>query len=163
MYPTHGEGQDVPKGMLDYFFPEAPRPGLPYDELLTFDVRPLRAALHGGTVDEITVRPLPKHHYPIRRSYFFRESERPAELTEAKQKKLQKMARRGRLCGFLEKIENGMLLMISSEDEQTVEEFAAAVSRALSHSLPESEPWHGPVTMGFRMPQLLPEEDPAGL
>lgn len=155
MYPTQGTGQDVPKGMVDYFFPESSRSEQPGDELLNFDVRPLRAALRANVAGSVTLKALPPSHYPARYKYTFDEGANCLPITESQKQELQKEARQLNAAGSLERRGKRLLLMLAGPDRESLQPLREAAEEIIGIPASSVDEWRGVVTAGFRVPGTL--------
>ncbi|WP_049897255.1 ATP-grasp domain-containing protein [Nesterenkonia massiliensis] len=158
MYPTHGEGQDVPRTMMDHFFPDSSRLDRPGDELLNFDPRPFRPPLRAGAVGSMTVKPLPSHHYPVRRRFDFAAGVAASPLNESIKLKLQKRARALGVVGSLQHRDEVLSMVSACADLETSDKWLQEVQRLLDLEFSGSEEWLGVVTTGFWIPKALLEE-----
>lgn len=145
MYPTHGHGQDVPRAVVDHFFPESVQKinkdavtlGLNLDSLLT----PLR----DGSASEVKVATLPGHCFPVREKLEFNQA---VQLTPLQKRNVLQASRKFGVSGSLENTNGGSRLIVAGE-EQAVQEFLEKVASVLKRDLPNSEKWGGLIMLGF--------------
>ncbi|MVT27457.1 ATP-grasp domain-containing protein, partial [Nesterenkonia alkaliphila] len=68
MYPTQGQGVDVPRHILDECFPDSRRSCPKNVASLYFPLNNLLGPLHQGAIEAISPRPLARHRYSMRLS-----------------------------------------------------------------------------------------------
>lgn len=147
MYPTHGEGQDVPKIFLDACFPESARYASAADSQLTLSLEDLLSPIRTGAASQVTVKPIPEHRYSVRRTFSF-ASRTP--LTRAKKNRLRRTARNYEVAGSCRTVEEtGQLMVAGSADG--VREYIKAASAILATPLINEKAWEGPVSGGFQI------------
>lgn len=147
MYPTHGEGQDVPKDFLDACFPESARHESAGDSQLTLSLEDLLWPIRTGVAAEVTLNPIPDHRYSIRKLFSFAP---PRSFTRVKKNRLRRTARNHNVAGFCRTVEEtGQLMIAGSVDG--VRDYIKAASTILGSPLTDEEVWEGPVSGGFQV------------
>lgn len=145
MYPTQGTGANVPRAVVDHFFPESVQKvnesavnlGLNLDSLLT----PLR----DGSASEVAVAAMPDHYFPVREKAEFDQT---VALTPLQKRNILQASRKFGVSGSFESLKEGSRLVVAGE-EQPVQDFLGRVAATLKIDLPSTQRWEGLVMMGF--------------
>lgn len=149
MYPTSGQGRDVPEAMLDYFFPDSSRRALPGDPLLNFDLGQISDVLRTRRARQVVLPMLPEHHLPIRRSITFTSSQ-ATKMTRLRSTRLERRAGLDGVSGKLTRDDAGFVTaVIGAGDDASIDSFVEAVEKVLSLPGGTAEVWNGPLTFGF--------------
>lgn len=151
MYPTEGEGRDVPKAMIDYFFPGSRRPAIPGDALLNFDLGPVAAVLRTRRASRVTLPSLPEHHFPVRRSVTFTPSG-SSSLSQARAVHVERRAALADISGSLEEGDDDTIVAIlGAADETSLDAFIVLLQETLGSHPENARHWDGPLTFGFEV------------
>lgn len=147
MYPTHGEGQDVPNVFLDACFPESARYESAGDTQLSLSLEDLLWPIRTGVAAEVTLKPIPSHRYAVRKLFSFTPSR---SLARIQKNRLRRTARNHDIAGFYRTAdEKGQLMIAGSADG--VREYMKVASTILAAPLTDEQDWEGPVSGGFHV------------
>lgn len=147
MYPTAGQGQDIPKLMIDKCFPESARSSGDHDRSLYFPMREIRGLLRSGLTQSVTLAPLPDHRFPVRRAYLLTDGQ---NLTRRRSETLQRIAKMLKVSGALRVHAEGRQLVIAGT-ERGVDRFVGRLNAMLGTSPTSVENWTGAVPFGFQV------------
>lgn len=152
MYPTRGQGADVPRAIVDHFFPDSRRDAADRKNTLGLNLDSLLKPLREGAAAHVEVRPLPAHAYPDRRVI---DLGKDAKLSSEQRARILLASRKLGVSGSWGAHEGSSRLVVAGE-EQKVDDFLARVARVLAQKLPTSREWRGPVQMGFYIDERPP-------
>lgn len=145
MYPWEGVGQDVPRHILDIFFPASSRNSAPQIQKLALNLKQLLAPLKGASANEVLVKTLPGHAYPVRRSYRLTGK---CEFTSGEKDLVHLAARRAGVSGRVEIAEGAMRLLLMGTEEGT-QRFLRTEAGRLGVDEASEERWEGVAAQGF--------------
>lgn len=147
MYPTVGTGRDVPKAVIDTFFPETPRRSWAAKlRHIGINAPHVLDPLRSGTVSEVKVAPLGRHSYGARRRWSITFPS--AEVTEVQKTAIRKLAGSSSVFGYLD-LRNKNLQAVAAGTGQQVRAFKAGLSTILKTELSQGR-YHGlPTYSGF--------------
>lgn len=157
MYPTQGEGPDVPKAMIDYFFPDSARPGRPDDESLTLSLETVKLALLSRRASAVTVTPLPAHGLPARLKWTFPPVETTVLQQATRRRVLRRSAAHG-VSGVMRRPKGGpVTVVVAGDDIETCHGFMDSLLELVREpfglssqtTLDDPVPWKGPLAVGF--------------
>lgn len=148
MYPTHGTGRDLPKALIDEYFPQSPRRDGKLFADLTFDRREVVAPLLTGISSRVTLADLPAHGFPVRREYSVTES---ADLTGGSRASLKRLARKLGVVCEVRLSGPRPRAAIAAEDEAVLRRMHRALTRELGEAPRRIGRWRGPLYVGFRV------------
>lgn len=81
MYPTNGTGIDMPKAIIDEFFPNTPRRSSKLFSTISFDRRQVVSMMTSKLVREVSLYPLSEHAYPVRFVFGLKFENSPARVS----------------------------------------------------------------------------------
>lgn len=152
MYPSIGTGRDVPKIIIDTLFPGTERPKSRGIEKLRFDESAVKIAFRSGVISKFTLPVIATHNYPYRVKFSFRNESGELAMKPYSVRTLQRIALKYGVSGELKRhSQGGLELRVAAENEMDVHPLIAAVQKASELSESSSEPWQGPVTIGFNV------------
>lgn len=145
MYPSEGRGVDVPKKVLDLYFPDSPRTEDRSYETLALDRGPALDVLRSRHAAAVTLPPIPKHGY---RSRYLFELEEGVLTTNTQRERLLRSARRHELAGFLRlSVEHPEVMVAGSE--LGIQQFIKVLEALLGVPTRNKRRWEGPVFAGL--------------
>lgn len=147
MYPTQGQGRDLPARMIEHFFPDAPERPSEVARSIGLNMDQILAPLRSGSADGVRLPAMPGHLYPVRR--LFRLGA-PLELSEARRSRVLAAMRACRIAGSLRTQDEETELVVAGET-RGVEDFCARFSRLTGVEVSAGEAWTGVVRPGFRL------------
>lgn len=145
MYPTVGQGVDVPKKIIDICFPDSRRSEEKTDEQLCLNFRPARNIISSGHASEVFMPPLPTSRYRTRRIFTFID---PSLLTPRQRSQILQSSQTHRVAGFMRTRKGASELMIAGTDAQ-IESFVASVETITATAPEQPRLWKGAVAAGF--------------
>lgn len=148
MYPTHGEGQDVPKVIIDEYFEDAPRPDFETFGDLTFDRKQIADTIFSGVLNRVTLAPLPEHGYPIREHYTLSPE---VKLARPERVALAKLAQRTGIACTLQLSGDSPEMVLGAENSSSLSRFRDAVGRKLGDTPKHVGAYEYPLYAGFRV------------
>lgn len=146
MYPTSGIGQNVPRVIVDHYFPNSEYIGggnifnvaLPISDLL----QPLKRNV-ASSVDAV---PIPTHGLPYRKAFTFEGLER---VTTAQRRRLTRSSRLLGVSGTFTVAEPSCQL-VAGGTEESVQQYIDRAEDILKQNHTSNEDWRGSITVGFR-------------
>lgn len=152
MYPSIGTGQDVPKALIDHFFPDHPRPELPGDEQLVYDYEVLSEVMRSRVVREATLTPLPEDHLPHRWQVEITVPEAARARVRRRQDVILQRATAAGLSGEIQESpeHGGLHLVLAGSDPTEIEEFLRKLEKTLDGEADAVRQWDGEIVHGFR-------------
>ncbi|MFJ2351713.1 hypothetical protein [Glutamicibacter sp. NPDC087673] len=151
MYPSIGTGRDVPKAILDSFFPSSSRPTGDSFKTIRFDPSAVRNLFAEGLASKLTLPALPKHGFPFRQRYLFDSESGSVQLRPYSGRTIKKLARIGGISGKITSRPDGALeLFVAASSESAAQPLVDKVSDFCGQSAQPSA-WDGIVTVGFRI------------
>lgn len=145
MYPWEGDGQDAPRDILDVFFPSSKRNDAPLTEKLALNLEQLLAPLRGASADEVLVKKIPAHAYPVRLNYGLARSD---GFSDAEKSAVHIAARRAGVSGRCETSGDGARLLLFGTEESTAK-FLQSEARRLRVDEDSKQQWTGAAVQGF--------------
>lgn len=145
MYPSVGEGVDVPKKVLDLYFPDSPRPDSESDARLSVTVKPVLDLLASGLASEVTLSPVPESRYRTRVVFDF---DLNSPLTKAQRSKILAIASEHEIAGFL-RFRDGRYRVMAASSSRGVEAFRESLATKMNLLLLNRRKWNGAVHSGF--------------
>lgn len=145
MYPSHGQGQDVPKAIVDHFFPETAARTETLARTLAINFDDVLVPLRSGAAEEVRIAPAPEHLHPVRRVYHLPEA---VSLPAARKDRLLAASR---VTGVAGALQSGMTQLIVGGTQEQVEDFAARFVRIARTELPAPRDWDGVLLQGFSL------------
>lgn len=157
MYPTEGEGRDVPKAMIDHFFPSSHRSARAGDPTLAMEMVGTLRLLMTGQVSEVRVAPLPDHGFPVRLQWTLPHTvEKPLRRLDAS--RVVRAAAAHGIAGSLKRGRNGeVTAVVAGEDAGTCRAFIDQIVELLEQTfgsvrqtaLDNPVAWGGALAIGF--------------
>lgn len=157
MYTTHGRGADVPKAMIDHFFPNRPRRGRPGDSTLTLALDTVQQTLLARRASAVTLAPLPEHGLPVRLEWTLPQGRTTTLRRVTRRKVLWRSAAHG-VSGVLRCPKDGpATVVVAGEDVGTCRGFMDELFELLREpmglpsgaALAEPAHWNGRLSVGF--------------
>lgn len=157
MYPTHGEGPDVPNAMIDHFFPDSRRSDRATDAALTLSLETVQQTLLARRASAVTLMPLPSHGLPSRLEWTLPPVARTTLRRLTRRKLLWRSAAHG-VSGVLRRAKDGQVtVVVAAEDAATCRGFMDELVEIVREPfglpadalLDDPVPWEGPVSVGF--------------
>lgn len=152
MYPSSGVGRDVPRTMLDHFFPASRRSDRPGEDSLVYDYPSVAEVLGTRVAGQVSLRPLPAHHYPVRRRCRLATGAEFVRLPAVRRQRLERQAATSDIIGDVTQPERGQVeATIAAPDEQALRQFVEVLRQVVrNEDGAEVEAWDGVVSAGFR-------------
>lgn len=156
MYPTSGIGRDVPRAMLDHFFPSSRRSEHPGDDSLVYDYPAIAEVLGTRAAGQIALRPLPRHHYPVRRRCRITAGSEFGRMPALRRQRIERQAATLDIIGDVTQPEPGAVeAVLAAPDERSADRFVEMLREAVRGEPAEVEPWDGVVTAGLRIARRI--------
>ena len=148
LFPMEGNARDIPKAIIDYYFPESK--SSTDKSLLYFDFDKIFNLLRSGAADEVTVPTSPKETVVSKQFIFYGKVQGVGY-----RKWLQRRAVNLRIHGFAENKKRGELSVVVAGTKKQLEEFVAIIhadkpSKAIVDGIDELS-WDCPVKVGFEI------------
>jgi cyanophycin synthetase len=155
LFPMEGIGRDLPKAIIDYYFPETIPSHM--DELrraLYFDFDLIFSALKSGMVDEIVVPPM-----PLDMNYSNHLIISGKVQNVGYRNWVQNRALELHLHGYVENLPNGYVSIVAAGKQENVKALQSVVrkkapARAKVEKVRELE-WYKPIKVGFEIKQTI--------
>lgn len=147
MYPTEGVGRDVPRMLIDTYFPEAPLEHKDINPHLIFDVNRVVAPLVTRVVDFLTIAPaLPSKDF-VRRYYVFSGCKINSEIKFVE--KINLLARRYNVFGSVVRKDGDKLVMRVAGNKLLLRKFVSQVEALILPEKSSFVKWTGIVKNSF--------------
>ncbi|WP_460691007.1 hypothetical protein [Nesterenkonia suensis] len=146
MYPSMGEGQNVPSAIIDHFFPNLP-PSPPEAMKLSLNIGEIVSPLMSGGAEAVTVATLPQHKYPSRLTYTLTGD---PTITSQQNRRLVNAARRLGVSGGLNHT-GSRVQLIAAGSNRDVKTFASKAKNILNCTFRNRKEWEGVVYQGFHV------------
>lgn len=152
MYPSSGQGRDVPRAILDTVFPGTARPTGKEVVSLRFNAEAVRSALGAGVASQITLPRLPPHLYPHRRKVTFTSQIAHRRFERKARASLRRLALSHNVSGRVRRTRNGEVeLFLAARNRNAAQPIVQRVAETLELTQWVEAPWEGPVTAGFNI------------
>ncbi|NLS10066.1 ATP-grasp domain-containing protein [Nesterenkonia sp. MY13] len=145
MYPTRGTGRDLPKAIIDHFFPDTPRPQDQKIKTLTFHRPDVLQPLLNGTSSAVELTPLPENRLPLRQEYSISATTAKLPLN---QQRLRVAYRRTGVSGRLHTSDDPPRLTVAG-DPDSIRQWHERVTHALGEAPMLVGPYDGVICLGF--------------
>lgn len=155
LFPEEGEARDIPKAIIDYYFPETKSEFVNYD--FFFDFKSFLKSLRDGVAKDITVKKVPQY-IPTKKQFVI-----SGKLQSVGYKNWIRMkARSLRLNGFVENTLKGNISIVVAGEKGNIDEFKKIINtenpdRAVITNIKEKE-WMKPVNVGFYMSEVTKDQ-----
>ena len=147
MYPTVGTGRDVPKAVIDAYFPESQRhPWADSLKQVGINAKDIISSLLTGTVGEVTISPLENHGYRARREWKIPLPE--GGLTWLQIQELKKLALASKVFGFADR-RGSSLRVVAAGRGSRVKSFKSHLATLLDTQIPKGSHYGKPIYTGF--------------
>ncbi|MGP9552083.1 ATP-binding protein [Halomonas sp. AOP42-D1-22] len=151
MYPTEGVGRNIPKAIIDHYFPEAPLIHEKTNPKYIFDLDLALCPIELGVAKSVTLAPIAKQNInrdsTITSFYRFEVKDGVNRIKEAK---LFKLSEKLKADGFIRKERDDTFSMMISINKSKEKEFLVGVCETLKAKCENPKDWVGLVTKGFR-------------
>ena len=146
MYPVEGEGRDIPRFIVDHYFPESVGSNIRYSTRLAFSHQKVKNAWRGGAIDEVSLSPFPRLSNISRRKFVFSCSDVSPDIASAQ---LAKLADRHSVFGFVRKGAEGKIEVVAAGARKSVRDFQSKVVSQLGFSMDKETKWRHAVKNCF--------------
>ncbi|MBF8223900.1 ATP-grasp domain-containing protein [Halomonas sp. 328] len=148
MYPSDGQGRDIPRAIIDYYYPDAPLTHDQIDKKLIFDISSVLAPIASGVARSVTLASSKKKNNGdlIRRCYVLHAS----KGFSLKRNRMLKLARELKVDGFLKKGKMDEFTLVVSGSRKSVDGFFDEFCEILGFCHVKSSGWSGVIPQGFR-------------
>lgn len=148
LYPMEGKARDIPKAVIDYYFPETEQNNS--KPSYYFDFKPIWDAFLNGVCEEYTVPDIPKGKLAATR---FRIT--GVWGSELYKTWVRKHARKLKLHGYVKHLSNGETSVVVSGRESSVNKFREIITNEAPGKKKvekvEEKSWVKPVKIGFEL------------
>ncbi|WP_416147712.1 acylphosphatase [Salipaludibacillus sp. HK11] len=150
LFPMEGKARDIPKHVVDYYFPETKQAEFNTNVAFYFDFKTIFDALNRGVCEEFTVPKIPEGELTSTR--FRIKGER---LNEAYQKWVRGQALKLNLHGYVKKLTNGETSIVVSGPNDSITKFRDIVKKQSPNKSKvkavDEKNWDKPVRIGFEI------------
>lgn len=156
LFPLEGLARDVPKEIIDFYFPETKK--TPRNDFFYFDFNPVYDAFRNRNVKELTIPDIPTEPQIARR---FRLSGNLRGVNY--ERWIRRHVIRLQLNGYLKHLKNGKTSIVVSGTPENIDSFRniitnqapkkAKVTRIIEKS------WDKPIKIGFEFKKTHPDSD----
>ncbi|RJN31070.1 ATP-grasp domain-containing protein [Nesterenkonia natronophila] len=150
MYPTSGRGQDVPKAIIDSYFPRNPRPSGQHFANLIFDLKSINDLLSNGTAQSVTLYPPAEHGFPIRRIYTLNTTK---FISRRFVNQIYRMARKFSIVCDVTTSNGSSWMTLGAGDTASLNDFLASFTHISGEVPQQSSSTAGPLQASSRVPQ----------
>ncbi|MBT2599383.1 acylphosphatase [Oceanobacillus sp. ISL-74] len=145
LFPETGKSRDIPKAIIDYYFPETK--GLDRNLSFYFDFDGATKLLRNGSIKEITIKKVPDYQEVGKKFNI------TGEVETAYTKWISRKARSLQLNGFIKKMKDSTVNIVVVGQDERINEFKTILRKHVSgkakiDNIIEEE-WDKPVKMGF--------------
>lgn len=149
--PFIGTPRDIPKEIVDFYFPESKGTELNEDHYkLVFDFEKIEEMLRSGMVDEVKVP-----NYPNKPLSMKKLTVSGKVQGVGFRKWVLKLAGNKKLNGFVKNLKNKKVLIVVAGDTEKVNDFIETIknkkSKDMKVSTVDVEDWNKPVKVGFKI------------
>lgn len=147
MYPTEGLGRDLPRMIIDTYFPEAP---INHDQInphLIFDVNSVLAPLESNVVSHLTIAPAKRFKNFTRRYYSLSGCEIKSinNLSDS----LEALAKKFNVIGTASRVDGDKLVLRLAGSRASVKEYFSEVKDLIAFEKHTEARWTGVVKQRF--------------
>ncbi|ARK32222.1 ATP-binding protein [Halalkalibacter krulwichiae] len=148
LFPVHGMQRDIPKALIDYFFPEtASHEHSKESHQFYYDYKRIADTLYTGIAEEIILPAIPKQQPVCKKIVIARKVS-----SNILSNKIYKKAIGLKINGYVRTLKNKNLLIVAAGDQDKIEMFLEALPELSSKQLDmKVEEWEKPVMIGFRV------------
>ncbi|MGO1549504.1 MAG: CapA family protein [Nesterenkonia sp.] len=157
MYPTHGQGQDVPGKIIDHFFPGSSRHPGRGEETLTFNWSKARKGF--ANTETQALPPAPTHRCVFRRQVIFAAS--PGGVSSQEAAEVEDACRHLDVSGYIA-LGNSSHKMIVGGVEANVGEAIRTVSAITRSETTRVSRWNGRMLTSFDVRNHTSQDDDNG-
>ncbi|BAB07373.1 acylphosphatase [Halalkalibacterium halodurans] len=156
LFPMEGKAVNIPRAIIDYYFPETKEDPIPHRDMYTFDIMEILNILTNGIAKEVKVPRIPK----LRQSFkCYTVSGRVQGV--GYQRWVKKIANKLKLHGFVKNLSNGDVQIVVAGYVGNVKKMRSILEsesplKAVVKNVKEQN-WEKPVQIGFK--QILDEID----
>lgn len=157
MYPTSGRGRDIPRDIIDYFFPEDSRRLGSGERTIAFNWRIVKEQLEAGGSGRIPAAP--SHRCPFRLAVRFERGGDGLEVDQALE--IEHALRALDVHGHLRRTGNVYRLIAGGREDQ-VHQAVDSVAKLVGHAPSHTSVWRGRMQCEFEVRRTaLRQKEPA--
>lgn len=138
MYPVEGEGRNIPRIIVDHYFPESVGASVKFSSRIAFSHQRVRNALKGGAIDEVSLSPFPRLSNMSRRKFIFSFSD---VSPDAASDRLARLADRHGVFGFVRKGAEGRVEVVAAGARKRVRNFQSKAVSQLGFAKEKETKW----------------------
>lgn len=148
LYPMEGLARDIPKEIIDYYFPETARERFKSDILFYFDLKSIKDFFKTGISNELTIRNLPIGNIKATRILITGLS-----LNGKFEDWVERQAKKLQLHGYVKQLKNGDLSVVISGGLSSINEFKELIEDHYSDKIKKMQEknWEKPIKIGFEV------------
>ncbi|MBS3679310.1 ATP-grasp domain-containing protein [Ornithinibacillus massiliensis] len=159
LFPMQGKGRDIPKAIIDYYFPETKGKITEHASLLYFDFKSVVTAFRNGFAQEIRIPDLPTGEMNFTRYHLI------APKKESFRKWVQRQARKHNINGYVKLLKNGKTSVVVGGNINSINKLRELLDNHPQINSIEEKSWNKPVKVGFELIEIedidkKPEEKP---
>lgn len=158
LYPLQGLARDVPKKIVDFYFPETKDQYIPGAFNLYIDFDFIYNSCLSRSAKYITIPPLPNKEIVLKRYTIS-----SIEYNEAKATRIRRLAYNQKVNGYIKLLSNGNISIVVGAPQNNINKFEKSLKRYLKKVSPNArvidKPRKSPVKHGFTI-EGLNEDSP---
>ncbi|WP_042143737.1 ATP-grasp domain-containing protein [Paucisalibacillus sp. EB02] len=149
LFPMQGKGRDIPKAVIDYYFPETTNKKKEHAELFYFDFKNVLEAFRNGYAKEITIPNIPSGNMTATRFHM------NAVKTEDFRIWVRSQARKLRINGYVKLLKDGRTSVVAIGSPDLINKFRNVLKQdsLKKHRVQNvvEKSWSKPVKVGFEL------------
>lgn len=146
LYPVEGKARDIPKAIIDYYFPETKGNEINRKDSLFFDFDSILTPLKNGHVEEVTIPTLTTEQI-ISKKYII-----TGYVPKGNNRWIKKTAHSLKLYGFVESLKENETTVVVAGIEENVNKFKTLLTNNVIKNVEiMEENWGTPVMAGFEI------------
>ncbi len=146
MYPVVGKGRNVPKLLVDHYFPESKGDAFNFSTRIAFNNKKVIGALRGGVINEVSLAPFPKLSSILRRKFVCSYAK---ASPDAIPDKIAKLAGRYGILGFVSAPSEGKVEVVAVGTREKVRDFKNKIASQPGLSIDTETRWRRTVKNCF--------------
>src|SRR5690606_19033676 len=150
LFPMEGTARDIPKAVIDYYFPDTEQPNYNNIPLYYFDIKTLYDAFNRGICTEFTIPNVPQGKLTSTRLWV-----EGVHGSEKYTKWVKKKANELRLHGYIKHLANGYTSIVVSGKRTQIEQFKNIINNDTPNGLEvqnvTEKSWKKPIKIGFEI------------